>query len=471
MQAIDYADALNAWQNMTGSKGQNTWCIFAEGKQGDKRVLEVVGTGSGPGMRSAAQQIKTFTQKGLPAWGGFKVDAIDDRLNAKAVCSRFIGFQIIPDACSFTQRSKVLEVKGVIQTKVMTNLALMFECETWEELNDATGIAKRLRATCGAHVPTLYDFGGNEKRRTSVGERDGLPTSRPVLIVDLAQEAWRNIMDDKDDASYVLFGLNADKKRLQVLAGGGGPGLAGCKAAVEEVIKKQMPFWGGYRVYALDTKGNAATSVRTKFVGFQVIPEGTPPMAKAKVSIVKPMIQSRVMPHLSCFIEAETVEEICDPDIISDKLTKCAGSDAPTSYDFTAASKATINRAAKDPAAAAESAKKKEMEESIERERREQIDARQKQIEEAEKEREQNQHKADELMNEEAERRVQEDAKMPQDLPEGMKNILAGINQAVMAEAAQQKIEEVERAANQRFVDEEVAREQEERRVLLGRIY
>lgn len=464
MQPLDYAAAVVAWNNMVTLKGSgNTWCLFAEGKKDGQRVLEVVGTGKGCGMRNVVQEIKPRVEDGAPLWGGFKVDAIDDRLNAKAVCPRFVGFQLIPDSCTFKQRTKVLEIKGIVTTKVMINLSVMFDCENWQELNDATGIAKRLRATCGANVPTLYDFGGTIKRRTSVGERDGLPTNKPCLIVDLAQEAWHDIMNDKDDSSYVLFSLTADKKRLQVLSGGGGSGLQGCKAAAEEAMEKNIPFWGGYRVYALDKKGDTTTSVRTKFVGFQVIPQGTPPMAKSKVSIVKPMIQSRVMPHLSCFIEAETVDEICDPKVIADKLTKCAGCDAPTSYDFSAASKSTIGN--QDPARQAEEAKKRDVAALVERERQEQIAARQKQIDEAEKERVANAKKADDLMQQEAARRVEEEGTMPKNLPEEKRHILDGLNKALMADEAQRKIEEVERAANQRSVDEKMAAEQEERRV------
>lgn len=146
----------------------------------------------------------------------------------------------------------------------------------------------------------------------------------PVAI----EEAWLDVQDPEVAADWLVVSYaREDESRIEVVGHGDG-GLGACRACLAEAGRV---FWGGFRVYAVDTRRGVVSS-RPKLVFFMC--------AGDEVDI---KLKTRGLLHMGAIAEvlqqSHVSFEVQGPDdlsaeIVANKLQQCGGAHKPNAYDF-----------------------------------------------------------------------------------------------------------------------------------------
>jgi len=442
---MDTTEAVAAWNKVLAAE-DNSWMIFNLPESWMVKKFDVTESQKGNASILGLNNIlKDRSAKGVPCWGCIKVltkyeegKSTDSKPGPRTVpgahlpieSSKIIAFDLLPPNCKGIQKRHNTEVKEIAR-EVFTKYDHMIETDNRHDVGDTNTIAKTLRKTC---KDQYYDFGANKVERTD----------NPSLIIQVdakrkiemfdALDAWENLLSTVTDHSYVVYGLNDKRDKLEVLAMGKTPGMASCGAAVEELVQHSKPVWGCFVV-----KGNdeAAMSSRNKYVGFQIIPSSVKPMARELVRWVKPLL-TKNLHHATTWIETDCIEDIVDEANIIKLLNKNSGSNAASSYDFGG----PLNP--KDEETIKLYIHQLECPQTVEEEL---------------KEREANIKKADELESQEIKRRMSQPKIAP---AEEEKKVLTSVLAQLTSDDGKEKVDLMERAARKRTVQAQCEREQEE---------
>jgi hypothetical protein len=146
-----------------------------------------------------------------------------------------------------------------------------------------------------------------------------------MVDIDPAVKAsWQDLLDDKSETTFVVFGYAADGKSI-VGAGSGGDGLGGLKAA----LPADEVRFGGFRCTAVDSSAGAGAERRsTKFVFVSWVGEGVGALKKAKTSFHKQAVTQALSGiHLELQVSAldELEEEAIQATIIDNAGARAWG--------------------------------------------------------------------------------------------------------------------------------------------------
>jgi len=307
-----------AWKEILATPvDEFPWLLFQ--LSNDRSELEVhTSTGDG-GLDDMMVKLKELTADGQPCWGGFKVQSVDDAslLRKKPKKMKFVGFQFIPEGA----KADVLEVIPHAAAALHTdNLDMFLEAKDVEEVADTRTISAYLKMS---DEWTLYEFGAGTRCRTDITVDIDL-LGKQKLEVAHALDAWDKVLSNSDKETYCMFAMSPNRKKLEVVVHGGGPGLKSCQTATKAMLHRNTPVWGCLRL-----PGKVPS--RRKFFGFQVIPEQTPPLLRGTVNLIKPLLM-RTLKQAVIWIEAES-EGCISEEVIQHKL-KMNSNEDPGDYDF-----------------------------------------------------------------------------------------------------------------------------------------
>jgi len=306
-------EAAAAWKEVTATVVDDfSYALFVVAKNQYKKTLEVH-RGTEGGMTEMLEKIKELTAEGRACWGGFKVQSVDDTslLRKKPKRMKFVGFQY----CTDEAKPEMLEViPYAIIALNKPNLDMFIDTADINDISDVQAISTYLKQK---DEWTFYEFGGTIRCRTEIiVDVSGFGTQN--IEVASALDAWDLVLSNSDHETYCIFALSPNRKKLQVVAHGGGAGLKACQVAVQALLCQNLPVWGCFRLHA-----NCANKAQVvKFIGFQLIPEGTPPLTLSAVNLVKPLLMKTLK---QAVIWIEALDEGCfSEEVISKKLEKHA---------------------------------------------------------------------------------------------------------------------------------------------------
>jgi len=131
-------------------------------------------------------------------------------------------------------------------------------------------------------------------------------------------DSWK-----KSEQNWILFETDANLKKLEFV----GEGSGGHSEWIDTVDDAKIQFTL-LRVLAVDEEG----SRRTKFVFVSFVGAKVSPLKRAKVSVIKPEVQS-AMGAITLTLEGDTPSDFTVTSIAKD-LLRCGGAHKPLYFDF-----------------------------------------------------------------------------------------------------------------------------------------
>lgn len=122
----------------------------------DSKSVVVAGTGEDfPSFRAAFDPAKVL-------WGAFNVHGVDERNSVESVRTKVVQVNWVGESVKPMKRMKALQGAGLAGEVISGTVAVTIEATNSDEI-DHKDIAIKLANCGGAHKPTYYQFGGDEK--------------------------------------------------------------------------------------------------------------------------------------------------------------------------------------------------------------------------------------------------------------------------------------------------------------------
>eukprot|EP00397_Hematodinium_sp_SG-2012_P004745 GEMP01004759.1.p1 GENE.GEMP01004759.1~~GEMP01004759.1.p1 ORF type:complete len:690 (+),score=177.79 GEMP01004759.1:161-2230(+) len=319
------AEASEVIQAVLNSERDDFSYVVITRDGGRTRDLDIRKSTEG-GLNEMMEIVHAIAAEKRPSYGLFKVQSVDDKSfsRKKPINTKYIGFLHLPDGDATLVTEIAPHISSIFDKD---SLDMYIETSDVQDVSDTLAIAVHLRLK---DEYTFYEFGDTVSVRTSIMLNVDKAGKEFVEIAH-TMDAWGRVLSNIRSESFAIFALTPDRKVLEVVVDGAGPGLKSCQLATNMLMARRKPAWGVFRVQGQNEKNNKAAS-RSKYVGFQVIPPDTPPLVRSTVRLMKPLLKE-TLKQATYWIEAESADCFSE-EVVTKKLTEMSGAENATKFDY-----------------------------------------------------------------------------------------------------------------------------------------
>jgi len=153
---VEIASLKDIWDCVLSETHATTFAIFRLST--DKKEVEVVCSGTSPGLMSCQAALKALATSNRPVWGVFRVLGMNETNNKAGSRRKYIGFQMVPEVLSAPVMSTVSWMK-ILLASTLQQVNLWIQVDDIESTSEEV-LTKKLIEIFASENASRFYFGG-----------------------------------------------------------------------------------------------------------------------------------------------------------------------------------------------------------------------------------------------------------------------------------------------------------------------